>query len=119
MRDFRKLEIWTESVTLAKIIYQVTKGFPGQEKYGMCSQMTRAVVSIASNIAEGCSRKTSLEFSRFLDIALGSSFELETQIEICKQVAYLTEDEYQNLLQDLHLLQKRINAFRGNIRETI
>lgn len=115
MRDFRKLEIWTESVSLAKKIYQVTSGFPSQEKYGMCSQMTRAVVSIASNIAEGCSRKTSLEFSRFLDIALGSSFELETQIEICKQVAYLTEEVCQNLLKDLHLLQKRINAFRGTI----
>lgn len=115
MRDFRKLEIWTESVILAKKIYQVTNGFPSQEKYGMSSQMTRAVVSIASNIAEGCSRKTSLEFSRFLDIALGSSFELETQIEICKQVDHITQESYQNLLEDLHLLQRRINAFRGTI----
>lgn len=115
MRDFRKLEIWAESVVLAKKIYQITNGFPSQEKYGMSSQMTRAAVSIASNIAEGCSRKTSLEFSRFLDIALGSSFELETQIEICNQVGYITQESYQNLLEDLHLLQRRINAFRGTI----
>ena len=116
MRDFRKLEIWKDSVALAKKIYQATNGFPNHEKYGLCSQMNRAVVSIPSNIAEGCSRKTTIEFSRFLDIALGSSFELETQIEISKQVSYLTEEVYENLLQELHVVQRRINAFRETLK---
>jgi len=79
MRDFRKSEIWKDAVAFARKIYQLTATFPVYEKYGLGSQMNRSVVSIASNIAEGCSRKSNIDFSRFLDIALGSSFELETQ----------------------------------------
>lgn len=116
MRNFRKLDIWVDAVRFASMVYKATNEFPNHEKYGMVSQMNRAVVSIASNIAEGCSRRTNTGFSRFLDMAMGSAFELETQIEISKRVSYLSEDVYQNLLQDLSLLQKRINAFRETLK---
>ena len=117
MRDFRKLEIWKEAVDFAKKVYQMTASFPGHEKFGLCSQMNRAVVSISSNIAEGCSRRTNTEFSRFLDIALGSSFELETQIEISWQVSYLKKEDYESAIWELHSLQKRINAYREKLKE--
>lgn len=104
MRDFRKLDIWKEAVLFAKAVYQLTSSFPDHEKYGLSSQMNRAVVSISSNIAERCSRKTNTDFSRFLDIALGSSFELETQIEISWQVSYFTKEQYENTIMALHSL---------------
>jgi len=69
MRDFRKLEIWKDAVAFAGKIYQLIVSFPVHEKYGLSSQMNRAVVSISSNIAEGCSRKTNIDFSRFLNMA--------------------------------------------------
>lgn len=117
MRDFRKLEIWVDAVRFAGIIYKTTSDFPNQEKYGMVSQMNRAVVSIASNISEGCSRRTNIEFSRFLDMAMGSAFELETQIEISKQVTLISDSDYEILITQLHSIQKRINAYRNKLKE--
>ena len=76
MRNFRNLEIWTRGIELVKEIYKLTSKFPSNEKFGLISQMQRASVSIPSNIAEGCSRNSDVEFKRFLEIAIGSSFEL-------------------------------------------
>lgn len=117
MRDFRKLEIWSEAIMMTKAVYDLTSLFPVHEKYGLCSQMNRAAVSIPSNIAEGCSRRTNLEFSRFLEIALGSSFELETQIEISKRVLYISQESYETVLNELHTLQKRVNAYKEKLKE--
>lgn len=77
--NFKKLKIWQMGMELAKIIFEVTYTFPSQEKFGLISQMNRCAVSIPSNISEGSSR-TNKSFSHFLDIALGSSFELQTQV---------------------------------------
>ncbi|MES2003027.1 MAG: four helix bundle protein [Bacteroidota bacterium] len=115
MRDFRKLDLWGQSVLFVKRVYSITHTFPRQEQYGLVSQMNRSAVSIPSNIAEGCSRKTATEFSRFLEIALGSSFELETQIEISYQINYIDTDQYTSLLQELHIIQKRTNALKTSI----
>lgn len=115
MRDFRKLEIWKQSLDFVKKIYDTTALFPAHEKYGISSQMNRAAVSIPGNIAEGSSRLTSVEFARFLDIAMGSSFELETQIEICLKLDYVHQQEYISLIEELHILQKRINFLRNKI----
>jgi S23 ribosomal protein. len=80
MRNFRNLEIWKEGITLVKLIYKLANELPNEEKYGLRSQITRAAVSVPSNIAEGCSRNSEVEFKRFLEIAIGSLFELETQL---------------------------------------
>lgn len=77
--NFKKLKIWQMAMEIAKIIFQLTSNFPSTEKYGLISQMNRCSVSMPSNIAEGSSR-TNKSFSHFLDIALGSSFELQTQL---------------------------------------
>ncbi len=74
MQDFKKLEVWNESMKIAKSIYSCTKNFPKEELYGIVTQMRRSAVSIPSNIAEGAGRQTPKEFNQFLNFALGSSY---------------------------------------------
>ena len=116
MRDFRKLEVWGQSLAYVKKIYEITGSFPGHEKFGLVSQMNRSAISIPSNVAEGCSRKTSVDFSRFLEIAIGSAFELETQIEVCLLVSYINTEQHSSLIEELHILQKRMNMLREKVR---
>lgn len=78
MRDFRKLDIWKNGIELVKQVYQLSNKLPSEEKFGLRSQITRAAVSVPSNIAEGCSRNSEVEFKRFLEISMGSLFEVET-----------------------------------------
>ena len=80
MRNFRTLNIWQEGIAIVKQIYRLAEWLPVEEKYGLKSQICRSAVSILSNITEGCSRNSQIDFKRFLEIALGSSFELETQL---------------------------------------
>ncbi len=77
--NFKELKLWKDSMAFAKEIFTVTQSFPSEEKFGMISQMRRCAVSIPSNIAEGSGRTSNREFSRFLDISLGSAYEIETQ----------------------------------------
>ncbi len=78
MRDFKTLNIWKEGITIVKDVYHIASLLPNEEKFGLTSQICRCAVSIPSNIAEGASRTSQADFKRFLEIALGSSFELET-----------------------------------------
>ena len=80
MHNFKKLNIWVNAMSLVKDIYLLTSNFPKEEKFGLISQINRCSISIPSNIAEGSSRSSNKEFSHFIKIALGSLFELETQI---------------------------------------
>ena len=117
MRDFRKLEIWQESMQLAKEVIKLAKEFPDWEKYALAQQLSRAAVSIPSNIAEGCSRSSNKEFIRFLNIALGSAFEAETQLLLAKDLHYAPFAKLEQAIEHLHLLQRRINAFRTAIKK--
>ncbi|MBK6374319.1 MAG: four helix bundle protein [Saprospiraceae bacterium] len=116
MRNFRNLEVWKEAIDLASLVYTLTKKFPKQEQYGLVSQINRCSVSIPSNIAEGCSRSSEKEYSRFLEIAIGSSFEMETQLEISKNLNYLDSETFKSLVERLNVLQRRINALRTSIK---
>jgi four helix bundle protein len=117
MRDFRNLAVWQKSVEFAKEIYRITEQFPGKERYGLCSQLQRAAVSIPSSIAEGSSRRTSIDFARFLDIAIGSAFEVETQLIISNQIGYLEKEIFEKLLAELAIIQKQTNRLRTAILE--
>ncbi|HAH60281.1 MAG: four helix bundle protein [Lentimicrobium sp.] len=117
MRDFRNLAVWQKSVEFAKEIYRITEQFPGKERYGLCSQLQRAAVSIPSSIAEGSSRRTSIDFARFLDIAIGSAFEVETQLIISNQIGYLEKETFEKLLAELAIIQKQTNRLRTAILE--
>jgi four helix bundle protein len=82
MRNFRELKIWQKGIDIAIKTYRVTETFPKEDKFTIVQQMNRASISIPSNIAEGCSRKSEKDYFRFVEIALGSTYELETQIFI-------------------------------------
>jgi four helix bundle protein len=86
MKNYKELNVWKKGVDLVKITYQLSKQFPSEEKFGLVSQMTRAAVSIPANIAEGSSRNSDKDYSRFLQIALGSAFELQTYFIIAKEM---------------------------------
>lgn len=90
--SFKDLIVWQKAMDLSVAVYQITKKFPKEEMFGMTSQMRRAAVSIASNIAEGEGRKSKKEFAHFLGIALGSKAELETQILLCEKVGLLEKE---------------------------
>lgn len=112
MHNFNNLVIWKDGIQLSKEIYSLVKSFPQAETYGMVSQITRAAVSVPSNIAEGAGRDSDKEFSHFLSIAIGSLFELQTQIIISKEIGYIPAEKANEILNNIDKLQKMINAYR-------
>jgi len=115
LRDFKKYDIWTDSIALVDDVYTFVEVFPSTEKYGLSSQITRSAVSIPSNIAEGASRNSEKDFARFLEIALGSAFELETQLIIASKRKYISEGSLEETVKKLSSLQKRIYGLRRKI----
>lgn len=92
MRNFKQLKIWQKGFQIAVKSIRLTEEFPKEERYGLTSQISRASISIPSNIAEGSSRSSGKDYKRFLEISLGSSYELETQLLIAKAVNYGKEE---------------------------
>jgi four helix bundle protein len=117
MHNFKTLRVWNESITLATDIHLITKFFPKEEMYGLRSQITRCCVSIPSNIAEGAGRDSDKEFLHFLTIAVGSSFELETQITIAKNLNYLAAENFDELLIKLIAIQKKLHRLKQKIKD--
>lgn len=115
MHNYKNLHIWQEGINLARKIYEVTGNFPANEKYGIVSQMTRAAVSIPSNIAEGAGRNSNKDFANFLSIAIGSIFELHTQMTICEQIGYINEETTKQLEQQIYTLQQQITTYKQRI----
>ena len=93
MRDYRRLVVWSKAHELALMTYQLTNSFPGEERFGLCSQMRRAAVSVASNIAEGYGGGTARDFARFLHIASGSNCELEYQYLLASDLGFIKQKE--------------------------
>lgn len=115
MHNFNNLKIWQLAIELAKEIYRTTESYPKEEIYALISQMQRAAVSIPSNIAEGAGRETDKDFSHFLSIALGSSFELYTQIVLSKEIGYIDHTQTEKLQKMTIELQKMISAYKKKI----
>lgn len=86
MKNFKNLKIWQKGMDIAEETYKVTRNLPREEQFTLASQMNRAGISILSNIAEGSSRKSEKEQGRFIEISLGSSYELETQLLLCERI---------------------------------
>ena len=116
MHNFRELKIWKEAMEITKSTYKLTKTFPNTEIYGLTSQMKRAAVSIPSNIAEGAGRNSNKEFTQFLNIAIGSSFELETQMILAFELSYIQKDDLEIFVLNINKLQKMINALMSTLR---
>jgi four helix bundle protein len=118
MRGFKKYTIWQNGIKLVKNIYSFSKNLPDNEKFGLVSQIKRVSVSIPSNIAEGCGRNSVVEFKRFLEIALGSAFELETQLIIIQDLDGGDYNDTNILLSDITVLQKSINSLIQKIKNS-
>lgn len=115
MNYFKELKVWQKAIDLVTETYLVTKGFPKDEVFGLINQIRRCVVSIPSNIAEGCGRKSSKEFSNFLGIALGSSFEFETQIMISRNIGYLSDEHFVALESEIQHIQNMIIKLQATL----
>jgi four helix bundle protein len=112
--SFEKLDVWKESIKLASNIYNYTKLFPDEEKFGLTSQMRRCSVSISSNIAEGTSRLTNKDKSHFMTITYSSSVELLNQAIISKELNFISEENYKNVRLEIESITNKINALRNH-----
>ncbi len=109
--NFLELKIWQKSMDLSKKLFVLTKSFPSEEKFSLTSQINRASISVPSNIAEGTSRSSNKDFSRFLQIALGSCFEIETQLILARDFQYVSIEDSQELIKLTKEIQKMIKGF--------
>ncbi len=116
MHQFKELEIWKRSRLFCSEVYQMTSSFPSDEKFGLTNQLRRAAVSIPSNIAEGSSRNSNKDFSRFLEIAIGSAYEIETQVLIASDLGFVSTDECEKLVNELAEIIKMISRFRSTLK---
>lgn len=116
MHQFKELKVWQKSMDLVVDIYTVTTNFPTDEKFGLISQLRRCAVSIPSNIAEGAGRDSEKEFLYFLSIALGSSFELETQLILSQRLNLLTKQNLEDLLSLNNYVQNMIVKLRLSLK---
>lgn len=115
MRNYKELKIWERSYNLTLSGYKLLEEVTSEEKFGITSQLKRSLVSIPSNIAEGASRPSDNDFLRFLDIALGSAFEAETQLMLLKDLN-LVKTNISTLLDEINEIQKMIASFIRNLR---
>jgi len=115
MHRFKDLEIWKMSRKFCSEIYELTAKFPDTEKFGITNQLRRASVSVPSNIAEGASRKSNKDFSRFLEIAIGSIYELETQLLISQDLGFASKEEINRLLMKLNSIIKMTSKFKSTL----
>lgn len=117
MQDFKKLDVWRKAHLLTLMIYRVTSRFPGDEKYGLVSQMRRCALSIPCNIAEGAGRSSGADFSRFLDIAMGSAMELDYQLLLSRDLQLIEADSFSELDGFVDEVQKMLTGLKRTIRK--
>jgi len=115
MSKFKDLKVWQKAILHVTKIYTETTSFPREEIYGITSQIRRCSVSIPSNIAEGSGRRTKKDFSHFLDIAKGSSFELETQLIISKKLGFIKLISFELLIAELDEIPKMITGLQKSL----
>ena len=114
--NFEKLDVWQRAVDLTAFIYDVTGKFPSDERFGITSQMRRAAVSVSSNIAEGSSRSSRQDFARFVELAVGSLYELVSQGFIARKQGFLAEQVFQKLYSDSEELIRMLSGLRNHLR---
>jgi len=110
LKNYKELKAWKKAYQLSLKIYRITTKFPPEERYGLTSQIRRAVVSIPSNIAEGYGRKTTPDYIRMLYIAYGSVCELETQILLAGDLAFIEKSELGTLTKDIKEVERMLKA---------
>ena len=114
--NFEKLEVWRRAQDFASFVYDATRGFPPGEKFGITSQMRRAAVSVSSNIAEGSSRSSRQDFARFVELAVGSLYELVSQSYIARKQDFLAEADFHKLYAESDELIRMLSGLRNHLR---
>lgn len=114
-KPHQRLDVWKKSIDFVKTVYQITGGFPTEEKFGLVSQMRRAAISIPINISEGAGRNNPKEFIQFLGIAQGSAAELETQLIISRELSFLQVQVADEMLQELDTISRMIIGLKKSI----
>ena len=117
MQDFRKLNVWQKAHELTLAIYRASRGFPQEERYGLTSQIRRCAVSIAANIAEGCGRSKSGDFTRFLEIASGSASELEYHLLLARDLHYLDHVTSEDLSRKVGEVKQMLSSLTQKVRQ--
>jgi four helix bundle protein len=116
MHQFKELLIWQKSRSFCSEIYTITSTFPNDEKFGLTNQLRRASVSIPSNIAEGSSRNSNKDFSRFLEIAIGSAYEIETQLLIASDLGFIKIEQLELIINQLDEIIKMISKLKSTLK---
>ena len=110
IRSFEDLRVWNDAMALAAELYDATRAFPDDERFGLVSQIRRAVVSVPSNIAEGWGRGSKGDYARFLKVARGSLYEIRIQVLIAQRVGFLNEGEASPLLERIESVRRQLHA---------
>ena len=111
--SYKKLDAYIMAKEIVRMVYDTTKQFPDEEKFVLCNQIRRAAISVPSNIAEGLSRTAIKEQCHFLDIAFGSLMETDCQLEIARDLNYISNSEYDLIYNKLHILSKLITGLKS------
>ena len=119
MKGYKELTVWQKSMDLVVCVYNLVKLLPKYETYGLADQMRRAAVSIPSNIAEGQGRYSTRDYCNFLNIARGSCFELETQIQICVRLEYVKNSDVESAINLCEEVGKMLSVMIGKLRDTV
>ena len=110
MKNYRDLVVWQKSMELVSEIYRHTKSFPEDERYGLTLQLKRSSISLPSNMAEGYGRNSTQDYIRFLRIANGSLFELQTQLEIALNLGFLTDESFSLLFESSREIERMLSS---------
>jgi len=116
MQDYKNIIVWQKSYHLVLQIYKLTETFPKHELYALTTQLRRAAVSIPSNIAEGSAKESDLDFARFLEMAIGSAFEIECQLMLAGDLGYIQQKDVRSILQEIAEVKKMLAAFIKKLR---
>ncbi len=119
MHNFKDLNVWKKARQLVQEVYLITAKFPKEEKFGLTSQIRRSAISIPSNIAEGCGRKTQKDFCKFLYIAQASSFEFETQLMLSLDLGFIDNAAFGKHSNELNEIQKMLNGLINSIENKL
>ena len=116
LKSYRELTVWQKSIDWVEQIYQASRNFPSEEKFGLTSQIRRAAVSVPSNIAEGAARSGTKEFLQFLSVASGSLAEVETQLILAHRMKMLPEAEHETLMQEADELGRMLGGLKRSLQ---
>lgn len=118
VKSYKELDIWKNGIKIVEIVYQIISVFPDSEKFVLSNQLTKSAISIPSKNAEGFGRGSKKEFARFIGIAIGSLFELETQILIANKLNYIKDDDFESISKLLESQSKMLYSFKKKMLES-